>query len=91
MNLLREVRPEQTEASDPVATDAAAHIAWVAETLASMPPGMATSMSAAQRVAPAELASIRRLLPTLAGRYDLRTRLEDDDGYVTVWFDRRGT
>lgn len=88
MNALRDLRPEQTEADERVATETAEHIAWVAETLASMP-DMATSMSATQPVAPADVPTIRRLLPTLAARYELRVRLEEENGYVTVWFDRR--
>lgn len=88
MELLRDDRPEQTEADERIATDAAEHIAWVAETLASMPADMATSMSATQRIGPAELPTIRHLLPTLAAQSDLRARLEDDNGFVTVWFDR---
>lgn len=89
MELLRDERPEQTEADERVATDAAEHIAWVAETLASMPADMATSMSASQRIGPADVPTIRRLLPTLAAQHELRARLEEENGYVTVWFDRR--
>jgi hypothetical protein len=89
MRLLRDERPEQIEADERVGTDAAEHLAWVAETLASMPADMATSMSATQRIGPAEMPTIRRLLATLAAQYDLLARVEDDHGYVTVWFDRR--
>lgn len=89
MNALRERRPEQTDADERVATTAAEHIAWVAEMLASMPADLATAVSATQRVAPADVPTIRRLLPTLAAQHELRARLEEENGYVTVWFDRR--
>jgi hypothetical protein len=89
VNALRDLRPEQTKADERVATDAAEHIAWVAETLASMPADMATSMSATQRVGLADLSTIRRLLPAVAARYKLRARLEEENGFATVWFDRR--
>lgn len=89
MKLLREPRPDRTEGDHAPATDAAEHIAWVAKTLASMPADLATSMSTTQRVAPADLPTIRHLLPTLAAQYELRARLEEENGHVTVWFDRR--
>lgn len=79
--LLREQTEEETE-------DAAGHIAWLARTLVAMGPEVATSMSATQRVAPSELEAIRRLLPSLAARHGLRARLEEENGSVTVTFER---
>ncbi len=42
-----------------------------------------------QRIEPADVPTVRRLLPSLGERYGLRARLEHDEGYVTIWFDRR--
>jgi hypothetical protein len=85
---LHDIYPRETGTDRRSSYDPAAHIAWVAETFASMPVDIATSMSTTQHVGPAELSTVRRLLPALAARYDLRARLENDNGTVTVWFDR---
>ena len=69
----------------------ATHIAWVAATLAAMPDEMAVSMSTTDRILPADLPTIQRLLPSVAAKYGLRAGLKSENGYVTVWFDRRGT
>jgi hypothetical protein len=54
---------------------AAVHIAWVAATLAAMPDEMAVSMSTTDRILPADLTTIRRLLPSVAAKYGLRAGL----------------
>lgn len=54
-----------------------------------MPAALARSISTTRRIEAADLPSVRRLLPSLVERYGLRARLEHDDGYVTIWFDRR--
>jgi hypothetical protein len=69
---------------------AAVHIAWVAATLAAMPDEMAVSMSTTDRILPADLTTIRRLLPSVAAKYGLHAGLKSESGSVTVWFDRRG-
>ena len=69
--------------------DAAEHIAWVARTLVEMGPGVATSMSTTQRVTPGEAETIRKLLPSLAAQHRLHARVDDEDGWLTVVFERR--
>jgi hypothetical protein len=87
IKLLRD-RSEPAGVNDRNSDDPASHIAWVAETLESMPAAMAMSMSTTQRIEPAQLPAIRRLLASLAARYGLRARIENDDGYGTVSFVR---
>lgn len=88
MQAPQDISEGETEA-DRRSSNPAEHIAWVAEALASMPADIAISMSTTQRIGPAALSTIRGLLPALAARYDLHVRLENDNGSVTVWFDRR--
>ena len=88
VHALQDIRQRETDTDTFGHEDPAEHIAWVADTLASMPVDIATSMSTTQHVGPAELSTVRRLLAALAARYDLRARLENDNGTVTVWFDR---
>lgn len=89
MRVLRDRRDGQPGTDEDRSDGPASHIAWVAETLASMPAALARSISTTQRIEPADVPTVRRLLPSLGERYGLRARLELDEGYVTIWFDRR--
>jgi hypothetical protein len=63
-------------------------IAWAAETLASMSGTTANAISTTQRVAPADVLALRRMLPSLAARYGFGARIESDGDRVTVRFVR---
>jgi hypothetical protein len=85
VQLERELLHEQTD--DPT-DDFAEHIAWVARTLVAMGPDVAVSMSATQRIRGDEADKIQSLLPLLAAQYALRARMDQENGSVTVTFER---
>ena len=86
MNQLR-ARTAPQHLDDRHANDPADHIAWVAETLASMSRTTANAISTTQRVADA--LALRRMLPSLAARYGFGARIESDGDRVTVRFVRQ--
>jgi hypothetical protein len=88
MQLERDLLHEQTEDRT---EDFAKHVAWVARALVEMGPTVALSMSATQRVDGDEADEIRTLLPVLAAQYGLRARMDQENGSVTVTFERRPT
>jgi hypothetical protein len=85
VQLERELLHEQT---DDRTDDFAEHIAWVARTLVAMGPDLAVSMSATQRIRGDEADKIQSLLPLLAAQYGLRGRMDQENGSVTVTFER---
>ena len=86
MQLERGLLHEQTEDRT---DDFAEHVAWVARALVEMGPKVALSMSATQRVRSDEADEIRTLLPVLAAQYGLRAKMDQENGSVTVTFERR--
>ena len=86
MQLERDLLHEQTEDRT---DDFAGHVAWVARALVEMGPKVALSMSATQRIRSDEADEIRTLLPVLAAQYGLRAKMDQENGSVTVTFERR--
>ena len=85
MQLERDLRHEQTEERT---DDFAQHIAWVARTLVALGPDVAQSMSTTQRIPRDDADAIRALLPSLAAQHGLRARMDEENGSVTVTFER---
>lgn len=88
MNQLR-ARSATEELDHRRVDDPADHIGWVAETLASMSGSAANAISTTQRVAPADVPALRRMLPSLAARYGFGARIESEGDRVTVRFVRQ--
>ena len=86
MQLERDLLHEQTEDRT---DDFAEHVAWVARALVEMGPKVALSMSATQHIRSDEADEIRTLLPVLAAQYGLRAKMDQENGSVTVTFERR--
>jgi len=86
VQLERDLRHEQTEERT---DDFAQHVAWVARTLAALGPDVAQSMSTTQRIRGDDADAIRTLLPSLAAQHGLRARMDDENGSLTVTFERR--
>jgi hypothetical protein len=84
---VRELTTSDLRLADESEIDAMQHIASIARALADMS-GVATAISSTQRLTSAEREALRRLLPSLAARYGLRSSVECDGPSVTVRLER---